>query len=78
MEPKGRGTIEYLPELRRMHLLGTWVNKAASVSVYTGGHLLGARERMNEIVGTVAEPRIQRRTSDLLEIPIPLQYDPKT
>src|SRR5215208_5332788 len=44
--------------------LGTWVNKAASVSVYTGGHLFGARERKNEIVGTVAEPRIQRRTSD--------------
>ena len=23
MEPKGRGTIEYLPELRRIHLLET-------------------------------------------------------
>ena len=44
-------------ELRRILLLGTSVNKAASVSVYTGGHLFGARERKNEIVGTVAKPR---------------------
>jgi hypothetical protein len=27
MEPKGRGTIEYLPELRRMHLLSNSVNR---------------------------------------------------
>jgi hypothetical protein len=33
------------------------VNKAASLSVYTDRHLLGARERKNEIVGTIAEPR---------------------
>jgi hypothetical protein len=32
--------------------------------VYTGvGTFFGARERMNEIVGTIAEPRIKRRTS---------------
>ena len=37
------------------------------MSVYTGGHLFGARERKNKIVGTIAEPRIQRRTSDLLD-----------
>jgi len=41
----------------RISLLGTPVNKAASLSVYTGRHLLGARERKNEIVGTIAEPR---------------------
>jgi hypothetical protein len=28
---------------------------------------LGARHRKNEIVGTIAEPRIKRRTSDLLD-----------
>jgi hypothetical protein len=28
MEPKGTGAIEYLRELRRIPLLGTWVNKA--------------------------------------------------
>jgi hypothetical protein len=30
MEPKGRGTIEYLPELLRMPLLSTRMNKALS------------------------------------------------
>jgi hypothetical protein len=28
MEPKGTGTIEYLPELLRIPLLGTLVNRA--------------------------------------------------
>ena len=37
---------------------------------------MGARERRNEIVGTIAEP--QNKEADLLEIRIPLQYDPKS
>src|ERR671910_3589406 len=35
----------------------TWVNKAASVSVYTDGHLFGARPRKMRSVGTTPEPR---------------------
>jgi hypothetical protein len=33
MEPKGTGTIEYLPELRRIPLLGTSVNRPLPDSV---------------------------------------------
>src|SRR5215203_5144083 len=59
--------------------LGTRVNKAASVLalgamcqkkahlrnalVYTDRRMFGARERKYEIVGTIAEPRTQRRNS---------------
>jgi hypothetical protein len=32
MEPKGRRTIEYLPELRRILLLRAWVNKPRKVT----------------------------------------------
>jgi hypothetical protein len=41
------------------------VNKAASVSVYTGRHFCGARERKNGIVGKIAEP--QNKEADLLD-----------
>jgi hypothetical protein len=44
------------------------VNKAASVSVYAGeAPFRGSGKKEDEIVGTIAEPRIQRRTSDLLD-----------
>jgi hypothetical protein len=44
-------------EVRRMHLLGTSVNTAASVSVYTGGHLFGPRERMR-LLGQSPSPEM--------------------
>jgi hypothetical protein len=55
--------------MAKFHRTGVhlWVNKAASESVYTGRHLFGARQRKDKIVGTIAEPRIQRRISVLLD-----------
>jgi hypothetical protein len=48
-------------EVRRIHLLITSVNKAASVSVYKGRHLFGARERKNEVLGQSPSPELRKR-----------------
>jgi len=52
-------------------VLGTWVNRAASVSVYTDGHLFGARPRKMRLLGQPPSP--EATVADLLEIHIPLQ-----
>ncbi len=52
-------------------VLGTWVNRAASVSVYTDGHLFGARPRKMRLLGQPPSP--EATVADLLEIHIPFQ-----
>jgi hypothetical protein len=54
-------------ELHRTPLLGTSVNKAASVSVYTGvGTFWGSGEKESDCWDNRRAPKIKRRTSDLL------------
>jgi len=43
MEPKGRGAIEYLPELLRIHLPRTMVNSGPGLFSRRDARLRGAR-----------------------------------
>ena len=60
-----KGEVRRIPILGTSVNIGTSVNKAASVSVYMGGHLFEPRERKNEIVGTVAQYEVFRGLSNL-------------
>jgi hypothetical protein len=48
-------------EVRRISLPGTSMNRAASVSVYKGRHLFGARKRKTKVLGQSPSPELRKR-----------------